>query len=242
MWIQGSCPFWWPGYLRCGFWDLPLYYRSQNRCSMASQLCQKLAKVVGRVLPGQFLQPFDDVAVVLRALIVKRWFWCGCQFAGPAHRYAVIAYQFFGYLLLGGRSQPFMGKTGASKAANPSRGRRISFWGANSPHTFFCFCTSDTSKPLYLAIPTLFASLYGMNIPLPYAQTETALWGLLGLSGAMISVVFLLLRRMRWFWSRTWGLRASPGSWILMAIEFFPFVRGIKKFLNCPPLPVSLLN
>jgi magnesium transporter len=56
-----------------------------------------------------------------------------------------------------------------------------------------------TFVTICLAIPTLFASLYGMNIPLPYAQTETAFWGLLGLSGAMISVVFLLFRRMRWF-------------------------------------------
>jgi len=56
-----------------------------------------------------------------------------------------------------------------------------------------------TFVTICLAIPTLFASLYGMNIPFPYAQTETAFWGLLGLSGAMISVVFLLFRRMRWF-------------------------------------------
>jgi magnesium transporter len=56
-----------------------------------------------------------------------------------------------------------------------------------------------TFVTICLAIPTLFASLYGMNIPLPYAQTETAFWALLGLSGAMISLVFLLFRRMRWF-------------------------------------------
>jgi len=34
---------------------------------------------------------------------------------------------------------------------------------------------------------------------LTYDDTEAAFWGLLGLSGAMISVVFLLFRRMRWF-------------------------------------------
>jgi|GEM_PF-2215054 len=78
---------------------------------MVSQLCKKLTKFVGWVLPGQFLQPFDDVAVVLCALIVKvkLRFLCGSQFAGPADRFAVIAYQFFGYLPHGGRYQPFLG-------------------------------------------------------------------------------------------------------------------------------------
>jgi hypothetical protein len=38
---------------------------------MTSQLCKKLMKFVGWVLPGQILQPFDYVAVVLCALIVK---------------------------------------------------------------------------------------------------------------------------------------------------------------------------
>jgi magnesium transporter len=56
-----------------------------------------------------------------------------------------------------------------------------------------------TFVTICLAIPTLFASLYGMNIPLPYAGSDTAFWGLLGLSGAMVSVVFLLFRKMRWF-------------------------------------------
>jgi len=34
---------------------------------------------------------------------------------------------------------------------------------------------------------------------LTYDDTEAAFWGLLGLSGAMISVDFLLFRGMRWF-------------------------------------------
>ena len=34
---------------------------------------------------------------------------------------------------------------------------------------------------------------------LTYDDTEAAFWGLLGLSGAMISVDFLLIRGMCWF-------------------------------------------
>jgi len=43
----------------------------------ASQVSKKLAKTVGWVLPGQFLQRFDDVAVVLGTLVVILRSWNG---------------------------------------------------------------------------------------------------------------------------------------------------------------------
>ena len=54
-------------------------------------------------LSSAFLIHFEELFTLL--VILRSWY--GGQFAGPAHRYAVIAYQFFGYLPLGGRAQPF---------------------------------------------------------------------------------------------------------------------------------------
>lgn len=56
-----------------------------------------------------------------------------------------------------------------------------------------------TFVTICLAIPTLFASLYGMNVPLPYAETPAAFWVLVVVSVALVSVVYLGFKRMRWF-------------------------------------------
>ena len=63
--------------------------------------------MVGGVLSGQVLQQRYDFAIIFGTLIVVLRSRYGCHFAGPAHRYAVIAHQFLGYLPLGGRAQPF---------------------------------------------------------------------------------------------------------------------------------------
>lgn len=56
-----------------------------------------------------------------------------------------------------------------------------------------------TFVTICLAIPTLFASLYGMNVPLPFAETTTAFWFILTLSATLVLVVFFMFRRLRWF-------------------------------------------
>ncbi len=56
-----------------------------------------------------------------------------------------------------------------------------------------------TFVTICLAIPTLFASLYGMNVPLPFAETTTAFWFILTLSASLVLVVFIMFRRLRWF-------------------------------------------
>jgi magnesium transporter len=56
-----------------------------------------------------------------------------------------------------------------------------------------------TFVTICLAIPTLFASLYGMNVPLPYAETPAAFWVLVVVSVVLVSVVYLGFKRMRWF-------------------------------------------
>ena len=117
----------------------------------ASQVSKKLAKTVGWVLPGQFLQRFDDFAVVLGALVVILRSWYGGQFAGPAHRYAVIAYQFFGYLPFGGRAQPFFENRSLKSWLSIARSAYILLRRECSSSRVFSFCTSDTSNPPYLA-------------------------------------------------------------------------------------------
>jgi len=117
----------------------------------ASQVSKKLTKTVGWVLPGQFLQRFDDVAVVLGTLVIILRSWNGGQFAGPAHRYAVIAYQFFGYLPLGGRAQPFFENRSLKSWLSIARSAYILLRRECSSSRVLSFWTSDTSNPPYLA-------------------------------------------------------------------------------------------
>jgi magnesium transporter len=56
-----------------------------------------------------------------------------------------------------------------------------------------------TFVTICLAIPTLFASLYGMNVPLPWQDDGKAFYILLGSSLAIIAGVYLLFKRVRWF-------------------------------------------
>ena len=59
-----------------------------------------------------------------------------------------------------------------------------------------------TAATILLAVPTLVASIYGMNIPLPFQQTSNAFVIVMGISGilaAVIAAVFVVLSRKRIF-------------------------------------------
>jgi hypothetical protein len=117
----------------------------------ASQVSIKLSKTVGWVFPEQILQRFDDVAVILGALVGILRSWYGGQFEGRAHRYAVIAYQFFGYLPFGGRAQHFFENRSLKSWLSFARSGYILLRREYSSSTVFSFYTLDTSNPQYLA-------------------------------------------------------------------------------------------
>lgn len=51
---------------------------------------------------------------------------------------------------------------------------------------------------LLVAVPALFAGIFGMNVPLPFMTRGWALYGVLGLSAAVTTGLALVLRRRRW--------------------------------------------
>jgi magnesium transporter len=55
-----------------------------------------------------------------------------------------------------------------------------------------------TSVTILLAVPTLIASLYGMNVGLPGAHSPRAFLGLVALSVAISGGLFILFRRKNW--------------------------------------------
>ena len=59
-----------------------------------------------------------------------------------------------------------------------------------------------TAATILLAVPTLIASIYGMNIPLPFQQHGNAFAIVMGISGLLaagIGAVFFVLSRKRIF-------------------------------------------
>ena len=52
---------------------------------------------------------------------------------------------------------------------------------------------------ILLSIPTLVASIYGMNVPLPGEDSPVAIFAILGVSVALAGVVVVLFWRQRWF-------------------------------------------
>lgn len=50
-----------------------------------------------------------------------------------------------------------------------------------------------------LAIPTMFAGLYGMNVPLPYQEYEWIMFGIFGFSLAVILGILYVFKRRRYF-------------------------------------------
>ncbi len=56
-----------------------------------------------------------------------------------------------------------------------------------------------TSITVVLMMPTLLASLYGMNVRLPFADSEHAFFWVLLIGGATVVLPVWILRRRRWF-------------------------------------------
>jgi len=56
-----------------------------------------------------------------------------------------------------------------------------------------------TSLSLVLMVPTLIASLYGMNVTLGISDSPDAFWYILGGSAILTAAVYLYLRRIHWF-------------------------------------------
>jgi magnesium transporter len=54
------------------------------------------------------------------------------------------------------------------------------------------------SLTLLIAVPSMFAGLYGMNVALPWSDHPWAFAGLLGLSLAVVGAIAVLLRARRW--------------------------------------------
>jgi magnesium transporter len=55
-----------------------------------------------------------------------------------------------------------------------------------------------TSVTIIIAVPTLIASIYGMNVGLPGARNPLAFVGLIGLSVVAAVVLFVVFRRRNW--------------------------------------------
>ena len=55
-----------------------------------------------------------------------------------------------------------------------------------------------TSLTVILTIPTIIASLYGMNVGLPFANNPNAFWIVIGGTVVVVSVVFYVFSRNRW--------------------------------------------
>jgi magnesium transporter len=56
-----------------------------------------------------------------------------------------------------------------------------------------------TSVTIMMSIPTIIASLYGMNVGLPYSEYSHAFWGVLAASLVLVVSVILIFRRKDWF-------------------------------------------
>jgi magnesium transporter len=55
-----------------------------------------------------------------------------------------------------------------------------------------------TSVTIILAVPTLIASVYGMNVGLPGARSPLAFAGLIAVSVVAAGVLFIVFRRRNW--------------------------------------------
>jgi len=55
-----------------------------------------------------------------------------------------------------------------------------------------------TSIGVFLAVPTIIASLYGMNVILPGASSPTAFWEILGAIIGLTVLAVLVFRKLRW--------------------------------------------
>jgi magnesium transporter len=55
-----------------------------------------------------------------------------------------------------------------------------------------------TSVTIILSVPTLIASIYGMNVGLPGAHNPLAFAGIIGLCVAAAIALFVVFRRRNW--------------------------------------------
>lgn len=55
-----------------------------------------------------------------------------------------------------------------------------------------------TSIGIFLAVPTVMASLYGMNVMLPNANSPEAFWEILGVTGLATAIIILIFKRLKW--------------------------------------------
>ena len=99
-------------------------------------------------LYSAFLIHFEELYTLV--VILRSWY--GSHFTGPAHRYAVIAHQFFGYLPFGGRAQPFIENRSFKSSLSIARSAYILLRRKCSSSRVLSFFTSDTSNPPYMAI------------------------------------------------------------------------------------------
>jgi magnesium transporter len=72
----------------------------------------------------------------------------------------------------------------------------FSYMIANSLNSVIKFLTSLT---ILLAIPTLVASVYGMNVPLPFAGVPYAFFIVMGVTVTLSAVVSVYFWKRRWF-------------------------------------------
>ena len=56
-----------------------------------------------------------------------------------------------------------------------------------------------TSLTVVLAVPTIFASLFGMNVPMPFAENPYGFWIVLGISVVASIGAFVILWRKKMF-------------------------------------------
>lgn len=55
-----------------------------------------------------------------------------------------------------------------------------------------------TSIAIFLAIPTIFGGIYGMNVPLPFQGSEYAFYGMITLIGAVMYAFIMYFRKRNW--------------------------------------------
>jgi magnesium transporter len=55
-----------------------------------------------------------------------------------------------------------------------------------------------TSIGIFMAVPTIVASLYGMNVLLPNESSPYAFWEIIGVIGVITTAVILLFKKLKW--------------------------------------------
>lgn len=56
-----------------------------------------------------------------------------------------------------------------------------------------------TAVSIVLMVPTLIASFYGMNVEITYGNHPYVFWMILGGSLLLSSILYVVLKKIRWF-------------------------------------------